>query len=129
MLSENARTFLQSPRFAILGTINKDGTPQLSTMWYALDQDEILINTKEGRIKDRNLQRDPRVSICVEEEQQYITISGTARRIDDQEIAQEDIYQLAARYDGATRQQVQETFGTQKRITYRIAIERVFERI
>ena len=50
-LSEIARAFLQELRFAVLATINQDGTPQLTTMWYLLDVDDtILMNTKVGRL-------------------------------------------------------------------------------
>jgi len=52
-LSEKARALLQERRFAVLGTINKDGSPQLTTMWYLLDGDVILMNTKAGRTKER----------------------------------------------------------------------------
>lgn len=68
MLSDKAQAFLAEKRFAVLATINKDGIPQLSTMWYELQGDEILMNTAAGRLKDRNLRRDPRVSICFEDE-------------------------------------------------------------
>ncbi len=76
-LSENARAFLQEQRFAVLATLNKDGSPQLTTMWYLLEGDTILMNTKEGRIKDLNMKRDPRIAICVEErfsKEQRITL-------------------------------------------------------
>ncbi len=65
-LSEKARAYLQELRFAVLATINHDGTPQLTTMWYLLEDDgSILMNTKVGRAKERNMRRDPRISICI----------------------------------------------------------------
>src|SRR5579884_2710990 len=96
-LSEKARQFLEEPgkRFVVLATINKDGTPQQSTVWYELQGDEITMNTRRGRLKDRNLRRDPRCSICVEDGYQYVTITGTVQLVDDQSIAQEDIKHLA----------------------------------
>ena len=42
-LSEKARAFLQERRFAVLATINKNGSPQLTTMWYLLDGDTITL--------------------------------------------------------------------------------------
>src|SRR5690349_4562797 len=100
MLSEKARAFLQERRFAVLGTINSDGSPQLTTMWYLLEDDTIVMNTKAGRVKDRNIRRHPRISICVPDGYSYVSISGTAEIIDDAKTAQHDIYRLAARYDG-----------------------------
>src|ERR1700730_676842 len=89
-LSEKARAFLQERRFAVLGTLNADGSPQLTTMWYLLEGDTIVMNTMIGRIKDRNLRRDPRISLCVPDGYNYVTIAGTAELIDDSEIAQHD---------------------------------------
>jgi PPOX class probable F420-dependent enzyme len=99
-LSPKARAFLQERRFAVLGTINRDGTPQLSTMWYLLEGDTIMMNTKVGRVKERNMRRDPRISLCFEEGYNYVTVSGKVEFIDDQQTAQADIYvrQGAARH-------------------------------
>jgi len=63
-LSESVRRFLAEPRFAVLATINADGTPQQSVMWYELRDGYILMNTAAGRVKDLNVRRDPRVSVC-----------------------------------------------------------------
>ena len=60
-LSEKARAFLQELRFAVLATINQDGTPQLTTMWYLLEDDgTILMNTKLGRLKERSQKANAR---------------------------------------------------------------------
>src|SRR5438874_13786802 len=91
-LSEKARAFLNEIRFAVLATINSDGTPQLTTMWYLLEEDTIVMNTKAGRIKERNMRRDPRIAICVEDGYKYVTISGIVEMIDDPAIPQRDIY-------------------------------------
>ncbi len=128
-LSEKARAFLNEIRFAVLATINSDGTPQLTTMWYLLEEDTIVMNTKAGRIKERNMRRDPRIAICVEDGYNYVTISGTIELIDDPEIAQRDIYRLAVRYDGeeAARQKVADQFSKERRITLHLKCEHVIE--
>ncbi|MFL5592894.1 MAG: PPOX class F420-dependent oxidoreductase [Ktedonobacteraceae bacterium] len=128
-LSEKARAFLNEIRFAVLATINSDGTPQLTTMWYLLEGDTIVMNTKAGRIKERNMRRDPRIAICVEDGYNYVTISGTVEMIDDPEIAQRDIYRLAVRYDGeeAARQKVADQFSKERRITLHLKCEHVIE--
>lgn len=129
-LSEQARAFLEERRFAVLATINADGTPHLSTMWYSLEGDTILMNTKAGRIKDRNMRRDPRISVCFEEGYSYVTISGTVEMIDDQEIAQADIFKLATRYDGeeSAREQMEQSFSKEQRVTLHLKCEHVIER-
>ena len=128
-LSEKARAFLNEKRFAVLATINSDGTPQLTTMWYLLEGDTIVMNTKAGRIKERNMRRDPRMAICVEDGYNYVTISGTVEMIDDPEIAQRDIYRLAVRYDGeeAARQKVADQFSKERRVTLHLKCEHVIE--
>jgi len=128
-LSEKARAFLNEKRFAVLATINSDGTPQLTTMWYLLEGDTIVMNTKAGRLKERNMRRDPRIAICVEDGYNYVTISGTVEMIDDPEIALRDIYRLAVRYDGeeAARQQVADQFSKERRVTLHLKCEHVIE--
>ena len=128
-LSENARAFLQEQRFAVLATLNKDGSPQLTTMWYLLEGDTIMMNTKEGRIKDLNMKRDPRIAICVEDGYNFVTISGTVTMNYDQETAHHDIYRLAARYHGEekAKRQLEEKFSKEQRITLRLQCEKVIE--
>jgi PPOX class probable F420-dependent enzyme len=129
VLSDKARAYLNERRFAVLATINEDGTPQLTTMWFLLEGDTIVMNTKAGRIKDRNMKRDPRISICVEDGYNYVTISGTVEMIDDPEIAQRDIYRLAVRYDGeeAARQKAADQFSKERRVTLHLKCEHVIE--
>jgi PPOX class probable F420-dependent enzyme len=127
-LTQAERDYLGEPgRFGVLATINKDGTPQLTTMWYLLEGDEILFNTAVGRLKDRNLRRDPRVAFTIEDGYRYITVSGSVRRIEDQPTAQADIKRLASAYWGG--EQIEEryhrTFARQQRVSYRLRIERV----
>ncbi|HEU5198217.1 MAG TPA: PPOX class F420-dependent oxidoreductase [Ktedonobacterales bacterium] len=126
-LTPSIQAFLSETRFAALATINKDGTPQQSTMWYALDGDTILMNTKAGRLKHRNLQRDPRASICVLDGYRWVTISGIVELNDDQAVAQADIRRLAIRYHGQEKgeRQSREKFSQEHRVTVRLKIEKV----
>ncbi len=128
-LSDKARAYLNGQQFAVLATINQDGTPQLTTMWYLLEGDTILMNTKAGRIKERNMRRDPRISICIEDGYDYVTIRGSVEMIDDQEIAQRDIFRLASRYHGEekAKQQMVEQFSREKRVTLRLQCTYVIE--
>jgi len=128
-LSEKARSFLLERRFAVLGTINQDGSPQLTTMWFLLDGDFIMMNTKAGRTKERNMRRDPRISVCVPDGYSYVTINGTVEMIDDQQIAQRDIYRLAVRYDGEeeAKRQMEEKFSQETRVTLHLKLEHLIE--
>lgn len=128
-LSDKARAFLQEPRFAVLGTLNQDGSPQLTTMWYLLEGDTIIMNTKAGRLKERNMRRDPRISVCVPDGYSYVTISGIVEMIDDPQISQQDIYRLAVRYDGeeSAKQQMEEQFSKETRVTLHLKCQHVVE--
>jgi PPOX class probable F420-dependent enzyme len=126
-LSDKLRSFLTERRFAVLATINPDGTPQQSTMWYELQGDRIMMNTRVGRKKERNLKRDPRLSICIEDEYNYITLAGRAELDYDHDSSQATIRALAVRYDGEedAAQMVRNTFGKQSRVTIYVTIESI----
>lgn len=128
-LSDKARAFLQEPRFAVLGTLNQDGSPQLTTMWYLLEGDTIIMNTKAGRLKERNMRRDLRISVCIPDGYSYVTISGIVEMIDDPQISQQDIYRLAVRYDGeeSAKQQMEEQFSKETRVTLHLKCQHVVE--
>jgi len=126
-LDDQVRAFLAERRFAVMATIMPDGLPQQTVMWYELQDDEIMMNTKRGRIKDLNLVRDPRLSFCVEDGYKYVTLTGTATLIEDQAVAQADIRRLAIRYHGPAKgaEQADRLFSKQERITIRLPIDRV----
>jgi PPOX class probable F420-dependent enzyme len=132
-LSERARTLLEDRHFAVLATVNEDGTPHLTTMWYLLerynDTDIILMNTKWGRVKERNMRRNPYISVCIEHGYSYVTISGTVELIDDSEMARADICRLAVRYDGmeSAMQQMRERFSKEQRVSLHLKCEKVSE--
>ncbi len=127
ILDDRVRAFLDAPRFAVVATINPDGTPQQTVLWYELQGDEIMMNTRRGRVKDLNLVRDPRLSFCVEDDYHYITLTGTATLIEDQPVAQADIRSLAIRYHGQEQGDAQSRnmFSKQERITIRMRIDHV----
>ena len=129
-LSEKARAFLREKRFAVLATLNRDGTPQLTTMWYLLENDgTILMNTRAGRLKERNMRRDPRISLCFEDGYHYLTIKGHVEMIDDPQVSQRDIYRLSARYHGEekAKRQMETQFSKEQRVTLHLKPEKIQE--
>jgi PPOX class probable F420-dependent enzyme len=107
IITEEVANFFRGKNFAFLGTLNNDGSPQVTPTWIELEKDNgiILINTAEGRIKQKNVTRDPRVSISmIDENNPYsmVTIKG---RVVDQTTsgADEHIDKLARRYLNAER--------------------------
>lgn len=64
-MSEGVRKLFEGANFAHLATLMRDGSPQVTTVWVDLDGDRIRVNTAEGRVKPRNVRRDPRVAISI----------------------------------------------------------------
>jgi PPOX class probable F420-dependent enzyme len=101
MLSEAARKILDAPNPAVLATINPDGSPQTSVVWVGRDGDDLVISSAAGRRKERNLARDPRVSLCAydgHDSEQYIEVRGLAAVAVD--TGRELAVLLAEKYEG-----------------------------
>ncbi|HKV85414.1 MAG TPA: PPOX class F420-dependent oxidoreductase [Ktedonobacterales bacterium] len=126
-LSEAARQFLMEKRFAVLATIGADGLPHQTVMWYELRGDTIMMNTAVGRVKDRHLRRDSRASVCVADGYTYVTITGVIQMDENPAVAQEDIKQLAIRYEGQEEgeRQSRDQFAKQRRVTLNLPITKV----
>ena len=126
-LRDDVRAFLDEVRFGVLGTVNASGSPQQTVMWYELRGDQVMMNTLRGRRKDRNLLRDPRASLCVEEGQRYVTLEGTIEIITDRSSAQEDITALARRYEGEDEgnRLGREVFAPQERVSLLMSVSSV----
>jgi PPOX class probable F420-dependent enzyme len=122
-LTDAVRAFLAEPRYAVIATINPSGMPQQTPIWYEVQGDEVLLNTAAGRLKERNLRRDPRLSLCIVDGERYVTLYGRATLIDDRDQTQADIKRLAIRYHGPQHgEQQAANFARQQRVTIRMPI-------
>jgi PPOX class probable F420-dependent enzyme len=124
LIGEDLRDWLLAvPRYPVMAVLDTTGAPNQSVMWFDLDPerpDTILMNTKVGRAKERFLRRDPRVSLCFEEDYDWIALQGTAELDEDRDASMRDIRALAERYGSNPDQ-----FDGQERITIRMRVERV----
>jgi len=126
-LNDAMRAFLEEVRFGALATLNDDGSPHLTVMWYLLDGDEILTNTARGRVKPHNLERDTRVSLLVFDGYRFVRVSGRAREAATGAQAHADIHRLAVRYQGeAAAARALERFKKEERVSYRFKISAVY---
>jgi PPOX class probable F420-dependent enzyme len=101
VLSEAVRRLLDEPNPAVLATINPDGGPQTSVVWVGRDGDDLVISTAAGRRKERNIRRDPRVSLSVydqDDPEQYAEIRGLAAVTED--AGRKLAVRLAEEYEG-----------------------------
>jgi PPOX class probable F420-dependent enzyme len=125
-MTEQVSKILSDKNFAFLGTLMKDGRPHVTPVWVDLDNDHILINTAEGRIKHKNLTRDPRVSISlIDKNNPYsmVTIQGTV--VDQiKEGADDHIDKLARKYLKAEKYPGHSP--SVKRIIIKIKPDRIF---
>jgi len=64
-IPDAARQVLDKKAIAHVATLMEDGSPQVTPVWVNVDDGEVLINTAVGRLKDKNLRRDPRIALSV----------------------------------------------------------------
>ena len=107
MADEERRAFLLSPvRAAVLATVRADGRPHAAPVWFDLDGDDIVFNTGADTVKGRNLARDPRLTLCVQDDQppfSFVVLEGTAELIDDLEEVARWAARIGGRYMGNHR--------------------------
>ncbi|MFF3643812.1 PPOX class F420-dependent oxidoreductase [Streptomyces sp. NPDC002564] len=65
-LSDDLKALLDTPVFITVATIQPDGSPQVSPVWVKREGDEVIFSTTVGRRKEKNLRRDPRVTVVVQ---------------------------------------------------------------
>ena len=125
-LDAEVRTFLQGKHFAKLATLMKDGRPQVTPIWYMLDGSKLIVNTSKDRVKYRNVRRDPRISLLVDDGYAYVSIFGRARVADERD-ANKDIESLAIRYTGeeSGKKAARERYWKQERVSLEIIPGRV----
>ena len=86
VLDDRVKSLLDGRPFAVLATLNPDGTPQTSVIWIARDGDVLIFTTHDQRRKARNLLRDPRASVTVfaaDDPYRTADIRGTVELVDD----------------------------------------------
>lgn len=109
--------------FASLATLMPDGRPQVSPVWCEYDGKHVVINSAKGRVKDRNMRREPRVALAVidpDNPYRYLQIHGRVVEVEEKG-ADAHIEKLSHKYTGKdyARRQPGEV-----RVIYRIAPDR-----
>ena len=126
-LTEAERGFLENPFVGVVTTLQADGSPQSTVVWVDVDDEGISINTAYGRVKPRNLQHDPRLSLVVVDPRdayRWFKVMGTGRLVD--EGADEQIDRLSKKYTG--REKYASRQPGEKRVTVRIEPTRTLSR-
>lgn len=92
----------ETKAYLYLGTVMKDGSPQVTPVWFSAEGEYILVNTAEGRVKDRNMRARPNVAVCIADPAtpyRYLQIRGRVDAI-VHEGAEEHINALSLKYKG-----------------------------
>ena len=130
-LSAAASQFLEAPHFAVVSCLNPDGSPLQAVVWYLLDGDAIVFNSRVGRHWPTNIGRDRRVSLTVADGYEYIEMRGEVEIDEDPIRGQEVIAGLTRRYetDKESADAQIAGFAKQSRVTFTLRPTRVFERL
>ncbi|WP_030417636.1 PPOX class F420-dependent oxidoreductase [Streptomyces sp. SCSIO 75703] len=107
MTEEQWRAFVSDgTRTAKLSTVRADGSPHVAPIWFVLDGDEVVFNTGKETVKGRNLLRDGRVALCVDDDRPpfaFVVLQGRARLSEDLDDLRHWATRIAARYMGEER--------------------------
>ena len=123
-LTEIDRELLRAPNFAWVITMNPDGSSHASITWIDCTDEHVLVNTAVGRHKDRNVERDPHVTIAAQrgaDAYDWISVEGIVEERELGEAAEAHIDELSRAYDGSPWTAVE----GQRRVRWRIRPEHV----
>jgi PPOX class probable F420-dependent enzyme len=104
-IPEKFLDLFQKRAFAHLATLMPDGSPQITPVWIDYDGTYLVVNSAKGRLKDKNMRRDPRVAIEIsdpDDPYRYFQVRGRVVEITEQE-ADEHIDKMAYKYQGKER--------------------------
>ncbi|MEU1165804.1 PPOX class F420-dependent oxidoreductase [Streptomyces sp. NPDC005921] len=130
MTDEEWRAFVShGTRTGKLSTVNADGSPHVAPIWFLLEGDELVFNTGKETVKGRNLTRDGRVALCVDDDRppfHFVVLSGRARLSEELDEVRDWATRISARYMGQERA---EEFGARNgvpgELVVRVAVEKV----
>ncbi|MFD4524006.1 PPOX class F420-dependent oxidoreductase [Streptomyces sp. NPDC058470] len=107
MTDEQWRAFvLHGTRTGKLSTVRADGGPHVAPIWFLLDGDDLVFNTSKESVKGRNLARDGRVALCVDDDRPpfaFVVLEGRAELSEDLDELRRWAGRIGARYMGEER--------------------------
>ena len=123
----NIRKLFESKNFVFLSSLMKDGSPQVTPTWVDIENGNILINTAIGRIKQKNISRDPRVALStVDQNNQYemVTVRGKVIEQITGDVAEKHIDKLSKKYIG--KDKFPRRSKGEERVILKIKPEKIF---
>ncbi len=124
-IPDNYSDLLQKKAFAQLATIMKDGTPQVTPVWFDFDGNHVRVNSAKGRVKDKNMRRNPKVAIAIQDPDnayRYLAVRGQVVEITETG-ADAHIDALTKKYTGQDKYPYRQP--GEVRVIYKIRPDRV----
>jgi PPOX class probable F420-dependent enzyme len=130
MTDEQWRTFVsQGTRTGKLATVRADGSPHVTPIWFLLDGEDVVFNTGKESVKGKNLARDGRVALCVDEDRppfDFVVLEGRAVLSEDLDELRHWAARIGARYMGEERaEEFGKRNGVPGELLVRVRIEKV----
>lgn len=123
-IPEQFQDLFQKKSFAHLATLMPDGTPQVTPVWCDFDGENVIVNSAKGRQKDKNMRRDPRVTLAISDPDnpyRYLEVRGRIAEITE-EGADEHIDRMAQKYMGVEKYPMRAP--DEVRVLYKVAPEK-----
>jgi PPOX class probable F420-dependent enzyme len=124
-IPQSHRDLFDKKSFAHIATVGRDGTPQVTPVWVDYDGTHIRFNTARGRVKTRNLERNPTVAMSVQDPDnpyRYVQVKGRVTEMTEKG-ADQHIDALAKKYLGQDRYPYRQP--GEVRVTVKIAPDRI----
>ncbi|MFJ6635860.1 PPOX class F420-dependent oxidoreductase [Streptomyces sp. NPDC091376] len=130
MSQDEWRAFVsEGTRTGKLSTVRADGSPHVTPIWFLLDGDEVVFNTAKQGVKGRNLARDGRVALCVDDDRppfSFVVLQGRAELSEEPGELRRWATRIAARYVGEERAEAfGERNGVPGELLVRVRIDKV----
>jgi PPOX class probable F420-dependent enzyme len=124
-ITEPVAKLLEGKNLAFVATLMKDGWPQITPTWVDIEGGQILVNTAEGRLKQKNISRDGRIAISIADQNNPYHMVTVRGRVVEQtnEGADEHVDKLAKKYLGVEKYPLRSP--NEKRIIIKIKPERI----
>ncbi len=121
------REFFEGKNFAFLSSLMKDGSPHVTPTWVDIEDDNILINTALGRIKQTNISRDPRIALSIIDQDNQYEMVADRGKVTEQitgDVAEKHIDKLARKY--INQDKYPRRSKNEQRVILKIKPEKIF---
>lgn len=130
MTDDEWRAFVShGTRTAKLSTVRADGSPHVAPIWFLIDGDDVVFNTGRNTVKGRNLARDGRAALCVDDDQPpfaYVILQGRVEVSEDPDALRRWAARIGARYMGESRA---EEFGKRNGVPGELLVRMRIEKV